>query len=326
MSGDDAGSAPAAPGTGAAETGRFAPSATGPAHPGTLLAALLCWLDARSRGARVWLRLEDLDPQRCRPEHLDGQREALAWLGLDWDGEERQTDFGAGHEAALDALAEAGLLYPCSCSRAQLGAEAPRAPDGSARYPGTCRARPLPPAGEGGWRACAEALRVRLPTGRLELMDENGGDLSGSPAKEYGDPVVRRRDGAVAYHLASVVDDRRIGVTRIVRGRDLAPSSAVQRALGGLLGYDAPVYRHHLLLLEERGGKLAKFHGAVGFEALRARYSGPELCGLLAHACGLRSDLSPVGPVDLVTGFDWSAVRSLDRLIAWDGRALSLGA
>ena len=309
----------------APEVGRFAPSTTGPAHPGTLLAALLCWLDARARGAEVWLRFEDLDPQRCRPEYLDGQREALAWLGLDWDGEERQSDFTEAHAGALDRLADAGLLYPCACSRARVSADASRAPDGSARYPGTCRERPLPASGEGGWRDCPEPLRVRLPPGRVELTDEGGADLSGSPAEEYGDPVVRRRDGAAAYHLASVVDDRRIGVTRVVRGRDLAPSSAVQRALGRLLGHGAPSYRHHLLMLEERGGKLAKFHGAVGFEALGARYSAPELCGLLAHACGLQPRPTPSCPADLLPGFEWSAVRDADRILAWDGAELSLG-
>ncbi len=307
------------------EVARFAPSTTGPAHPGTLLAGLLCWLDARARGAEVWLRLEDLDPQRCRPEHLDAMREALGWLGLDWDGEERQSDGGAAHGEVLDALARRDLLYPCSCSRATLAREAVRAPDGSARYPGTCRTRRLPREAEGGWRASPEALRLRLPAGRIDLRDESGADLSEDPAEAYGDPVVRRRDGAIAYHLASVVDDRRVGVTRIVRGRDLAPSSAVQVAIGRLLGYPEPRYRHHLLLLEERGGKLAKFHGAVGFDVLRNRYRGEELCGLLAHACGLRDEPAPLAARDLVPGFDWSHVRDEDRCLAWDGQTLRLG-
>ncbi len=304
------------PESGVGGVGRFAPSTTGSAHPGTLLAALLCWLDMRSRGGRVWLRFEDLDPQRCRPEYLDGLREALEWLGLDWDGEERQSDSGSDHAAALDILAGADLLYPCSCSRSGLAAKVPRAPDGSLRYPGTCRDRRLPTAAEGGWRSCRDALRVRLPAGRIELVDESGVDLSGSPAEEYGDPVLRRRDGAVAYHLASVVDDRRIGVTRIVRGRDLAPSSVVQLAIGRLLGHAVPSYRHHLLLLEERGGKLAKYHGATGFEALRARYRAPEFCGRLAHVCELRPDAEPLWPADLLADFSWSAVRGDDRLFA----------
>ncbi len=315
---------PTAVGTGG-EVGRFAPSTTGEAHPGTLLAALLCWLDARARGAALWLRFEDLDPQRCRPEHLASMREALIWLGLDWDGETRQSDSADHHDEALDRLAAAGLLYPCACSRAQLRAETLRAPDGSVRYPGTCARRPLPSAAEGGWRACPDALRLRLPAGRIELSDENGSDLSQSPAQAYGDPVVRRRDGALAYHLASVVDDRRMGVTRVVRGRDLAPSSAVQVAIGQLLGHPVPRYRHHLLLLEARGEKLAKLHGAVGFEALAARYSAPELCGVLAQACGLRADPDPLGPADLLPGFRWSAVRERDRSLAWDGRTLGLG-
>ncbi|MCS5635820.1 MAG: glutamate--tRNA ligase family protein [Myxococcota bacterium] len=313
------------PGSPPGGVGRFAPSTTGPAHPGTLLAALLCWLDARSRGAEVWLRLEDLDPQRCLPEHLDAMPRALEWLGLDWDGVERQSHQAEAHAAALDTLAEAGLLYPCACSRAEIaGLALPAAPDGSPRYPGTCCHRGLPAAAQGGWRSCGDALRVRLPPGRVELTDEDGSDLSEQPSA-YGDPVVRRRDGAVAYHLASVVDERRIGVSRIVRGRDLAPSSAVQVAIARLLGGAAAQYRHHLLLLEKRGAKLAKFHGAVGFEALAARYSGGEFCGLLAHACGLRSGVEPLHPSDLVPRFCWEDVRTEDRAAAWDGQALRLG-
>src|SRR5262249_18002860 len=103
-----------------AERGRFAPSPSGPAHPGTLLAGLLAWLDARSRGAGFALRLEDVDTERCTPEHAREMREALRWLGLDWDAESVQTEHRAAHEAALDALAAAGWLYPCRCSRAEL--------------------------------------------------------------------------------------------------------------------------------------------------------------------------------------------------------------
>src|SRR5206468_6598424 len=104
----------------AVEVSRFAPSTTGPAHPGTLLAALLCWLDARSRGARLVLRLEDLDPERCRPEWSEGIRDALAWLGLDWDLVVAQSSRADDHAAALDELAGRGLLYPCRCSRSEL--------------------------------------------------------------------------------------------------------------------------------------------------------------------------------------------------------------
>ncbi len=302
------------------EVSRFAPSTTGPAHPGTLLAALLCWLDARSRGARLVLRLEDLDPDRCRPEWSQAMREALAWLGLDWDREVEQSARAADHAAALDWLAERGLLYPCRCTRSELraGAERPRA-DGGFAYPGTCRDRALPRAG---WRAAHEPLRARLPEQRIEIADESGGDLSGDPSREPGDPIVRRRDVAVAYHLAGVVDDAAESVTRVVRGRDLAATTATQVALQRRLGIATPRYRHHLLLLERRGKKLAKLHGAVGFAELRAFYDAPALCGVLARAAGLRPSAEPVTPRELLGDFDWSRVRSEDHVVDWTGREL----
>jgi glutamyl-tRNA synthetase/glutamyl-Q tRNA(Asp) synthetase len=303
------------------QTARFAPSTTGPAHPGTLLAALLCWLDARSRGARLLLRLEDLDPERCRPEWGAAICAALAWLGLDWDETVTQSSRAEHHAGALDRLAAAGRLYPCRCTRSGLRASAQPPADGGASYPGTCRERPLPRAG---WRAAREPLRARLPEGRIAIADESGLDLSGDPSREPGDPVVRRRDAAVAYHLAGVVDDAGAGVTRVVRGRDLAVTTATQVALQRLLGIPAPRYRHHLLLLEQRGEKLAKLHGAVGFESLRAVYTGPALCGLLARAAGLRPAADPVTPLQLLGEFDWQRVRSADRLLHWTGRELTL--
>ena len=114
-----------------AGVGRFAPSTTGPAHPGTLLAALLCWLDARSSGARVLLRLEDLDPDRCRSAYADAMLAALDWIGLAFDGLALQSELSAAHEAALDRLADADLLYPCSCSRREIRDGGERALDGS---------------------------------------------------------------------------------------------------------------------------------------------------------------------------------------------------
>ena len=297
------------------EVGRFAPTTSGPAHPGTLLAALLCWLDARSRGARLLLRLEDLDAARCRPEFTGAMRDDLAWLGLEFDGVEAQRDRATHHDAALDALKERGLLYPCSCSRAQIRSHGTRTPDGGWRYPNTCRPRVLPP---GGWRESAEPLRMRLEPGKLALKDESGADLSQDPAVCFGDPLVRRRDGAISYLLANAVDDAAQGVTRVVRGRDLAPGTATQVSFLRVLGKKAPVYRHHFLLLEEAGDKLAKLHGAVGADVLRGCYSGPALCGLLAHTAGLSEAPAPVTPAALVEGFSWSRVASNDRVLRWD--------
>jgi glutamyl/glutaminyl-tRNA synthetase len=298
---------------------RFAPSTTGRAHPGTLLAALLCWLDARAQRGRVLLRLEDLDPARSRSDFARGLQDDLAWLGLDFDAVQLQSAARAGHEAALDALAAAGLLYPCACSRQTLRAHAIPAPDGSFAYPGTCRARPLP---RGGWRACEEPLRVRVPAGEVAVHDESGAVYALDPARAVGDPVVRRRDGAVAYHLASVVDDAASGVTRVVRGRDLALHTPLQVALRGLLGLRVPIFRHHLLLLEPRGGKLAKLHGAVAAPELRAHYSAEALCGVLAYACELRAAPEPTTPSALLRDFDWARVREQDRVMRWTGAEL----
>ena len=302
-----------------AQVGRFAPSTTGRAHPGTLLAALLCWLDARSQGGRVILRLEDLDPERSRAELVAGLHEDLAWFGLDFDAVQLQSEARARHEASLDALAARGLLYPCACSRAALRAHNVPAPDGGFAYPGTCRERALP---AGGWRASDEPLRVRVPSREVIVRDESGAVWALDPARAFGDPVARRRDGAIAYHLASVVDDAASGVTRVVRGRDLALHTPLQVALRELLGLPVPAFRHHLLLLEARGEKLAKLHGAVAAPELRAHYSAEALCGVLAHACGLRASAAPVTPRELLREFDWARVRAEDVVMRWTGSAL----
>jgi len=295
--------------------GRFAPSTTGPAHPGTLLAALLCWLDARRRGAPVALRLEDLDPERSRPALVDAMRRDLAWLGLDWDAEQRQSDARERHEAVLGRLVGAGRVYACACSRTQIRASGGLAPDGSHRYPGTCRARVV--SGDD-WRTSASPLRIRLDADPVVLRDESGLDLSGDALALFGDPLVRRRDGAFAYHFASVVDDAAQGVGRVVRGRDLAPSTTVQVALQRLLGFPTPTYRHHLLFLERSGAKLSKLHGAVSLHALRERYDAPALCGLLASAVGLVPPGARCRPAELVAGFDWARVAERDVELAWD--------
>ncbi|WP_428267200.1 glutamate--tRNA ligase family protein [Haliangium sp.] len=303
------------------ECSRFAPSTTGPAHPGTLLAGLLCWLDARRRGGRVVLRLEDLDHTRSKPGFPAAMEEALAWFGLDWDEVHVQSEYRARHAAALDALAAAGRLYPCHCSRKQRRAGGRRSPDGGIAYDNVCRDRALP---AGGWREAGAPLRVRLDDDRVVVVDEGGLDLTQRPAHELGDPIVVRRDGVVAYHLVVVVDDAATGVTRVVRGRDLAASTATQVALQRLLTVPVPVYRHHFLLLEPHGDKLAKLHGAVGVDQLRHRYRPDELCGLLAHAAGLLPQPRPCRPDALVADFDWARVRVADRVMAWQGGALVL--
>jgi glutamyl/glutaminyl-tRNA synthetase len=294
---------------------RFAPSTTGEAHPGTLLSALLVWLDARRRDGSVILRLEDLDVTRTKGTFADQLVEACTWLGLDWDEVVVQSGRRAAHEAALDTLAAAGRLYPCTCSRAQRSGGR-RAPDGAWAYDNTCRDRPLP---DGGWRTATDALRARLDDDRIDLVDDAGVDLSQTPARDVGDPIVYRRDGVVAYQLAVVVDDADARITDVVRGHDIAPSTATQVMLQRLLALPTPRYRHHFLLLERReGNKLSKLHGSIPFRELRAFYDGPLLCGALAHAAHLLDTPRACTPRDLIGAFDWSRVPREDRVATFD--------
>jgi glutamyl-Q tRNA(Asp) synthetase len=299
---------------------RFAPSTTGEAHPGTLLSALLVWLDARARGGRVLLRLEDLDVTRVKSQRAKQLVEACSWLGLDWDGTAIQSQRTAAYEAALDQLAAAGKLYVCTCSRADR-AGGRRAPDGGWAYENTCRHRVVRD-----WRSHGDAIRARLPDDAVVLIDDGGLDLSQVPARDMGDPIVRRKDSVIAYQLAVVVDDAAAGITDIVRGRDIAPSTATQVMLQRLLGLPTPRYRHHFLLLEGERGKLAKLHGSIPVSELRTRHDGEEVCGLLAHAAGLVASPDRCRPRALVDRFTWSKVPTDDKPAHFDKeRGLVIG-
>ncbi len=299
---------------------RFAPSTTGDAHPGTLLSALLVWLDARCRGDRALLRLEDLETARTTAASATAIVDALAWLGLTFDATVVQSQRGAAHAAALDELAAQDRLYACRCSRRDR-AGGRRALDGGWAYDNRCRDN-----GVHAWRDADAAVRVRLDDDPIVLRDERGLDLGQAPALAMGDPVVRRRDGSITYQLAVVVDDADAGITRIVRGRDIAPSTATQVMLQRLLGLATPSYLHHPLLLEADGsGKLAKLHGAVGAAALRARYDGAAMVGLLAHAIGLAPTPAPTTPAALLPTFAWDRVRADDVIARWDGATLTFG-
>jgi glutamyl/glutaminyl-tRNA synthetase len=247
-----------------------------------------------------------------KAEWADQLVAALSWLGLSWDATVVQSKRASAHHAALDVLASQGRLYACTCSRASR-AGGRRAPDGGWAYDNTCRGARLP---GGGWRSVVDAhIRVRLDDTRIELVDALGVDLSQTPALDMGDPIVRRRDGVIAYHLAVVVDDADARISDVVRGRDIAPSTATQVMLQRLLGLPTPTYRHHFLLLEDSGDKLAKLHGSIPFSQVSARYSGPELCGWLAYAAQLQGEPAACTPAELVERFDWAKVPRADRLV-----------
>ena len=220
-------------------TGRFAPSPSGRMHLGNVFYALLAWLSVRSRGGRMLLRIEDLDPDRCRPEYAETLKRDLDWLGLDWDAEQTpQSRRTEAYRAEFDKLAALGLVYPCYCTRKELRqlAGAPHVDDVGAPYPGTCRhlgqeERRLREAQ--GRRAC---LRLRCPEGCFHFRDGLLGEQSFTLEDCGGDFALRRSDGVVAYQLAVALDDALMGITQVVRGRDILTSTPRQLALLRLTG------------------------------------------------------------------------------------------
>lgn len=259
---------------------RFAPSPTGHLHLGHAHAALFAWRLARAAGGRFLLRIEDIDPTRCRPEFTAAILEDLAWLGLDWDGEVRvQSAHLPEYRRALDALQARGLLYPCFCTRGDIAREiaasasAPHGPDGPL-YPGTCRR--LPPEERAARLARAEphALRLdmaaALATLRAPLtFAEHGARFTCDPA-QFGDAVLARKDVPASYHLCVTHDDALQGVTLVTRGEDLRLATHLHRLLQQLMGWPEPRYAHHGLLTDAQGRRLAKRDRAATLREMRA--------------------------------------------------------
>ena len=239
-----------------AYVGRFAPSPTGALHFGSLVAALASWLDARAAGGTWQLRMEDLDRQRERPGAAAAILRQLEAAGLEWDGPASyQSARAAFYDQALERLQRAGLTYPCSCTRREM-ADSALAIDGSRVYPGTCR------NGLAAGRS-ARALRLRTPEEPIRFTDRLQGVIVQSVAREVGDFVLRRADGAYAYQLAVVVDDAEQGITDVVRGADLLDSTPRQILLQRLLGLPTPRYLHVPVAVDAAGEKLAKQSGAA---------------------------------------------------------------
>jgi glutamyl-Q tRNA(Asp) synthetase len=235
-------------------TGRFAPSPTGPLHFGSLVAALASACDARARGARWLVRIEDVDIPRSVPGAADDILRTLSRYGFAWDGPvERQSDRTPHYAAALRRLVDAGHAYPCACTRRELEG-APLGPGGERIYPGTCR--------EGVPAALAprprRAFRVRVGDADVAFVDRLQGRQRQRLAIEVGDFVVKRADGLFAYQLAVVVDDAAQRVTDVVRGADLLASTPRQIHLARLLGCPVPTYLHVPVAIDREGQKLSK--------------------------------------------------------------------
>lgn len=300
--------------------GRFAPSPTGPLHLGNARTALLSWLAARAAGGDYLLRVEDLDAPRVRPGLEARILAELRWLGLDWEegpdvggpaGPYRQSERAARYDEAVGRLRARGLAYPCFCSRAEIAAasRAPHGPgDDGPRYPGTCR--DLPPA-EVARRAERRppAWRLRVEPGPVAFDDGVHGPQSFDVAGAVGDFVVMRADGVAAYQLACALDDVEMGVTDVVRGDDLLPSTARQVLVQAALGLRPPRFAHVPLVVGEDGGRLAKRHGALSLGDLVERGADPRaVVGLLAEISGLAPAGARLRPRELVGAFSLGRV------------------
>lgn len=239
----------------AAYRGRFAPSPTGPLHFGSLVAALGSYLDARTAGGEWLVRMEDLDRPREVPGAAAAILHTLAACGFEWDGPIlRQSTRTGAYVQAIEQLRDAGLVFPCACSRREVAARGRPGVDGPV-YPGTCRDR-LPPGRP------ARSLRLRTQRGPLLVRDRIQGALRQDLAREVGDFVLRRADGIHAYQLAVVVDDGYQGISHIVRGADLWASTPRQVVLLRALRLPVPVYAHLPLVVDSAGSKLSKSHAA----------------------------------------------------------------
>jgi len=264
---------------------RFAPSPTGRLHLGHAFSAVLGDENAKKSGGRFLLRIEDLDQARSRPEFVDGIHEDLRWLGLEWDEQVLvQSQRTSAYQDALDTLRDHGLAYACFCTRSDI-AQSLTAPHGDAAtsYPGTCRPLPDDPERRASiphcWRLdSAKALQaVALPS-----WTEADGERFNARAEQIGDAILARKDAPASYHLSCVVDDAASGVTMVVRGADLRPSTPIQRLLQGLLGLPEPVYLHHPLVTHEDGRRLAKRDMAPTLAAMRdAGVEGRQLAAEL---------------------------------------------
>lgn len=277
---------------------RFAPSPNGSLHLGHAWSAIQAHDRARAGDGAFLVRIEDIDGARSRPGLAEEFLADLTWLGLAWDGAPIiQSQRTAEHLAAGARLKALGLLYPCRCTRAEIAAAAiATGPDGPV-YPGTCRHRDVDPKGAA-WRI--DMARAADLAGPLEWIDELAGPQRATP-EMFGDVVLMRKEAPGSYHLAVTLDDAADAISVVTRGRDLFAATHIHRLLQALLDLPVPVWRHHGLLVDAEGRKLAKRRGSPSLaDRRRAGEDG------LALAADLRAGRFPAG-ISLSEGLDWAA-------------------
>ncbi len=287
--------------------GRFAPSPSGRMHLGNVFTALMAWCSVRSKGGKMILRIEDLDPDRSKPDFITSLREDLRWLGLDWDEE---MPLQSSREEVYEEYFRKLPLYPCYCSRAELhSASAPHGRDGSLLYAGTCRNLTEAQRAE---QSRKPSWRVALDDREITFCDGVYGPHSSIPSQDCGDFILRRADGVFAYQLAVVCDDALGGITEVVRGRDLLDSTPRQIWLYEKLGFSVPEFYHVPLLVAPDGRRLSKREKDLDLSHLRLHYTAEELTGLLAHSAGLLPEVTAITPAELQSIFSWDKVKGED--------------
>jgi len=268
---------------------RFAPSPTGHLHLGHAYSALLAWTAARKNRGIFLLRIEDIDQPRCKPEFEQAIYDDLTWLGLSWAQPViRQSERLSAYYAALQKLIDLDLCYPCKCTRKDITQSmsapqegAPLGPDGII-YPGSCRNRSI------AQRTETDAIRLDMrkavamlnaPLKYIEAYGATAKTISINTAELHlvvGDIVLARKDIGTSYHLSVVVDDAYQNITHVTRGRDLSLATPVHRVLQELLGFPSPIYRHHKLIRDENGKRLAKRHDAKALRKYRDNGASPH--------------------------------------------------
>lgn len=306
--------------------GRFAPSPSGRMHLGNIFAALMSYGSAKSQGGRWLLRIEDLDRQRCRREYSEQIIDDLRWLGLTADegaGAEPEGPNGPYFQSerddiylrAFETLSAKGLTYECFCRRQDLtAASAPHASDGHTIYARTCLG--LSEMEKAALRETrSPAWRLKLPDEESEIVDGHYGPSVTNLARERGDIIIRRGDGNFGYQLAVVVDDALMGVTEVVRARDLLSASHEQAFLLRELGYAVPRYCHFPLLLTPDGSRLSKRERSLAMDRIRERLRPKELVGLMGYLAGFQPSWGPMSAEEFVEAFDWAKVPKEDVVV-----------
>lgn len=303
--------------------GRLAPSPTGGQHLGNARTYLIAWLSARSQGGKVILRMEDIDSPRVKDDAATQALDDLLWLGLDYDiGPIVQTTRLTLYQAALDELKSRELVYPCTCTRKDIeqAASAPHLEHELPPYPGLCAHRTVADAANIKDKPIAWRFRSQSPVPGYQ--DAFSGWIE--PCIEYGgDFVVWKNNNTPAYQLAVVVDDADMGVTEVIRGDDLIPSTPRQLQLYHALGKTPPRFAHIPLVVGTDGKRLAKRHGDARLASYRkAGITAEQVIGFLAYSCGWQTKPSPIMTRELVERFTLDTIPRQPWVV--DGQALQL--